>query len=109
MVTSRLAWVGATGFWQQPDAAPEPAPEKQPPQPVNAVWDKLLGDTVIVAAITDRLLHHGYVVSIRGESRRQIGGPATTARTSDLAGPRPEEPARSYCVRHWSLRASLGP
>ena len=31
-------------FWQQPTAAPKPTPEKQPPQPVNAVWDKLLGD-----------------------------------------------------------------
>ena len=27
------------GFGQQPDAVPEPAPEKQPPQPVDAVAD----------------------------------------------------------------------
>ena len=58
------------GFWQQPDAAPEPGPEKQPPQPINAVRDILLGDTIIVAAITDRLPHHSHVLSIRGESRR---------------------------------------
>ena len=68
------------GSWQQPDAAPEPAPEKLPPQPINAVRDKLLRDAVIVAAITDRLLHDSHVVSIRGESRRQIGGSATTAK-----------------------------
>ena len=70
--------------------APEPAPEKQPPQPIDAIRDKLLGDTAIVAAITDRLLHYGHVLSIRGESRRQVGGSATTARISDLPDPRPE-------------------
>ena len=66
--------------WQQSDAAPKSAPEKQPPQPVNAVGDKLLGNTVIVEAITDRLLHHGHVLSIRGERCRQTGCPATTAK-----------------------------
>ena len=87
-------WLGlGAGFWQQPDAAPEPAPEKQPPQPVNAVGNILLGDPIIVVAITNRPLHHGHVLSIRGESRRRIGGLATTARTSDIPGPRPEEPA----------------
>ena len=80
-------------FWQQPNAALEPTPEKQPPQPVNTAWDKLLGDTVIVATITDRLLHHSHVLRIRGEGRRQIGGPATTTRNSDLPGPRPKKPA----------------
>ena len=80
-------------FWQQPNAAAEPTPEKQMPQPVNTVWDKLPSDTIIVAAITNRLLHHGQVLSIREESPRQIRGPATTARTSDLPGRRLEEPA----------------
>ena len=74
-------------FWQQPNAAPESTPEKQPPQPVNTGWDKRLGETVIVATITDRLLPHRHVLRIRGEGRMQIGGTATTARNSDLPGP----------------------
>ena len=49
-------------------------------------WGELLGDTVIVPAILDRLLHHSHVLNIRGESyrlrkKRQAGFPllATTA------------------------------
>ena len=33
-------------------------------------WGELLGDTVIATAILDRLLHHSYVLDIRGESYR---------------------------------------
>ena len=33
-------------------------------------WGELLGDTVIVSAILDRLLHHSHVLNIRGESYR---------------------------------------
>ena len=33
-------------------------------------WGELLGDTVIATAILDRLLHHSYVLNIRGESYR---------------------------------------
>ena len=33
-------------------------------------WGELRGDTVIASAILDRLLHHGHVVNIRGESYR---------------------------------------
>ena len=36
-----------------------------------ADWGELLGDTVIATAILDRLLHHSYVLNIRGESYRQ--------------------------------------
>ena len=33
-------------------------------------WGELLGDSVIAAAILDRLLHHSHVLNIRGESYR---------------------------------------
>ena len=33
-------------------------------------WGELLGDTVIVSAVLDRLLHHSHVLNIRGESYR---------------------------------------
>ena len=33
-------------------------------------WGELLGDSVIAAAILDRLLHHSHVPNIRGESYR---------------------------------------
>jgi DNA replication protein DnaC len=35
-----------------------------------AEWGEVLGDTVIAAAILDRLLHHSHILSIRGESYR---------------------------------------
>ena len=35
-----------------------------------ADWGELLGDTVIATAILDRLLHHGHVLNIRGDSYR---------------------------------------
>lgn len=35
-----------------------------------ADWGEVLGDSVIAAAILDRLLHHSHVLSIRGESYR---------------------------------------
>jgi DNA replication protein DnaC len=35
-----------------------------------AAWGEVLGDSVIAAAILDRLLHHSHVVTIRGESDR---------------------------------------
>jgi DNA replication protein DnaC len=35
-----------------------------------AEWGEVLGDSVIAAAILDRLLHHSHVVNIRGESYR---------------------------------------
>ena len=43
-----------------------------------ADWGELLGDTVIATAILDRLLHHSYVLNMRGESyylkdKRQAG------------------------------------
>ena len=33
-------------------------------------WGELLGDSVIAAAILDRLLHHSHVLNIRGEGYR---------------------------------------
>jgi DNA replication protein DnaC len=33
-------------------------------------WGEVLGDPVIATAILDRLLHHSYVINIRGESYR---------------------------------------
>ncbi|MCY4652349.1 MAG: ATP-binding protein [Dehalococcoidia bacterium] len=43
-----------------------------------ADWGELLGNTVVATTIPDRLLHHSYVLNIRGESyklkeRRQSG------------------------------------
>lgn len=35
-----------------------------------AEWGEVLGDAVIASAILDRLLHHSYVLNIRGESYR---------------------------------------
>lgn len=35
-----------------------------------AEWGEVLGDTVIATAILDRLLHHSYILNIRGESYR---------------------------------------
>ncbi len=35
-----------------------------------AEWGELLGDTVVAAAVLDRLLHHSHVLNIRGESYR---------------------------------------
>lgn len=35
-----------------------------------AEWGEVLGDSVIAAALLDRLLHHSHVLSIRGESYR---------------------------------------
>ena len=33
-------------------------------------WGEVFGDSVVAAAILDRLLHHSHVVIIRGESYR---------------------------------------
>ena len=44
-------------------------------------WGELLGDSVIAAAILDRLLHHSHVFNIRGESYR-----LTEKRTAGLLG-----------------------
>jgi DNA replication protein DnaC len=35
-----------------------------------AEWGEVLGDSVVAAAILDRLLHHSHVLNIRGESYR---------------------------------------
>jgi DNA replication protein DnaC len=35
-----------------------------------AEWGEVLGDAVIATAVLDRLIHHSYVVNIRGESYR---------------------------------------
>jgi DNA replication protein DnaC len=35
-------------------------------------WGEMFGDTVVAAAILDRLLHHSHVVTIRGESYRLL-------------------------------------
>jgi DNA replication protein DnaC len=35
-----------------------------------AEWGEVLGDSVVAAAILDRLLHHSHVINIRGESYR---------------------------------------
>jgi len=35
-----------------------------------AEWGEILGDAVIATAILDRLLHHSYVINIRGDSYR---------------------------------------
>ena len=35
-----------------------------------AEWGEVLGDTVVATAILDRLLHHSYILNIRGESYR---------------------------------------
>ncbi len=35
-----------------------------------AEWGEVLGDAVIATAILDRLLHHGHVINIRGDSYR---------------------------------------
>jgi DNA replication protein DnaC len=59
-------------------------------------WAEVLGDSVIAAAILDRLLHHSHVVSIRGESyrlreKRQAGllGGAPPRGGGTLAEPTP--------------------
>ena len=36
-------------------------------------WGELLGDSVIAAAILDRLLHHSHVLNIKGKSYRLRG------------------------------------
>jgi DNA replication protein DnaC len=33
-------------------------------------WDAMLGDSVIASAIIDRLVHHGHVIKILGDSYR---------------------------------------
>jgi len=48
-----------------------------------AEWGDVLGDTVIATAILDRLLHHSYVLNIRGESYR-----LKEKRQAGLLGPR---------------------
>jgi len=48
-----------------------------------AEWGDVLGDTVIATAILDRLLHHSYVLNIRGESYR-----LKEMRQAGLLGPR---------------------
>lgn len=35
-----------------------------------AEWGEVLGDAVIATAVLDRLIHHSYVINIRGESYR---------------------------------------
>ena len=38
-------------------------------------WGELLGDTVIAAAVLDRLLHHSHVLNMRGELQAQVERP----------------------------------
>ena len=33
-------------------------------------WGEILGDSVMASAVLDRILHHGIVVNIRGDSYR---------------------------------------
>ena len=56
-----------------------------------ADWGELLGDTVIATAILDRLLHHSYVLNIRGESYMLKDKRQARLMTSQrLLGARPE-------------------
>ena len=38
-----------------------------------AAWGELVGDSALMMAITDRLLHHGEVFYLRGSSYRMRG------------------------------------
>src|SRR3989475_11127176 len=55
-----------------------------------ASWGELVGDTALMMAIIDRLLHHGEVFYLRGSSYRMRGKEPVT-----LAPSKPEEPVPS--------------
>jgi DNA replication protein DnaC len=55
-----------------------------------ASWGELVGDTALMMAIIDRLLHHGEVFYLRGSSYRMRGKEPVT-----LAPSKPEEPVLS--------------
>lgn len=55
-------------------------------------WGEIFGDEVMAAALIDRLVHHGHIVNIRGNSYRMREHRALASR---LAPPPPAEPAAS--------------
>ena len=57
-------------------------------------WGELLGDSVIAAAILDRLLHHSHVLNIRGESYR-----LAEKRTAGLLGGATPLPLQAWSRR----------
>jgi DNA replication protein DnaC len=57
-----------------------------------ATWGELVGDTALMMAIIDRLLHHGEVFYLRGSSYRMRGKePVTLTAKPDLAATRNAE------------------
>jgi DNA replication protein DnaC len=53
-----------------------------------ATWGELVGDTALMMAILDRLLHHGEVFYLRGSSYRLRGKESvtlTTTRSEELS------------------------
>ena len=56
-----------------------------------AIWGELVGDTALMMAIIDRLLHHGEVFNLRGITYRLRGKEPVALTTSQSEGGPPAE------------------
>jgi IstB-like ATP binding protein len=53
-------------------------------------WGRVLHDTALAAALVDRLLHHGEVYYLKGDSYRLRGKPKTETPDPPETGPQGE-------------------
>lgn len=49
--------------------------------PLEAVWDSIFVDETMAVAAADRLIHHGYMFELKGESYRKKTAKAVTSAT----------------------------
>jgi len=52
-------------------------------------WDEILGDQMVAAALTDRLVHHAEIVTLKGKSYRLKDRGSAAKPTDQAAGLRP--------------------
>ena len=62
-------------------------------------WGEVFGDDVMAAALIDRLVHHGHIVNIRGNSYRMREHRALASRLAPAASEPPAAPASSRSPR----------
>jgi DNA replication protein DnaC len=70
-------------------------------------WGTVFGDPVVAAAILDRMLHHGHIVTIRGESYRR----REKHRSALLQKAAPAHETQPYSHERWGpvLHDAKGP
>ena len=108
---------GATLFFQPINARHERASTVLTSNKGFEEWGGVLGDDVMAAALLERLLHHGHIVNIRGNSYRMRAhrncgapGPRRTGTDARLTGARHDgalaggPPPRGAPKRRWQIR-----